>query len=536
MNEKDFFDSVDFHDILPKVSRGASDFDHATEVSQATVATLLDTLQEAVTIVDAVGVVRHWSAAAKRLYGIDAEDIVGKPIVDFPWKSLILDRVLKEGISVHQLYHEPRPHVHVLINALPIRVHGDIVGAIATEQDVTSMVRLGDELMNTTRQLATLEGTVQRKGNDFDAFEGILGHGSVMTKAIDLARRVATSNATVFLYGESGVGKELFAHAIHRASKQSKGPFIAVNCGAIPQALFESELFGYQSGTFTGADRKGKMGKMELAQKGTLFLDEIGELPLELQVKLLRVLEDRVLYRIGSERGIDLDVRIISATNRDLQMEVKSGRFRADLYYRLNVVSLDLPPLRDHMEDIPLLVQRFAHQFAIQYNKVIPSFDPDVILALMRFSWPGNVRQLKNIVERVVILADEDHIHVHHLPAEVQQFVLTKEDATVPYVMQDRHEVRETLEDHANFLGNQNHVKFPSTNVNFTTEAAAITTKIQKNKRGVTEAILQAALLRTYGNKAAAARELGVSRATLYHYMRVYGISDDSQVADTKKS
>ncbi len=509
----------DIQNILREILPDSSDRETFADVNNATVSTLLDTLQEAVTIVDAFGVVRHWSAAAERLYDIRAQDIVGKPIVEFSWKSLILDRVLKEGVSVHQLYHEPRPHVHVLINALPIRVRGTIVGAIATEQDVTSLVRLGDVLMNTNRQLATLEETVQRQNSDPDPFEMILGNGKAIAKAIYVARRVAKSEATVFLYGESGVGKELFAHAIHRASLQATGPFIAVNCGAIPHGLFESELFGYQPGTFTGADRKGKTGKLELAQNGTVFLDEIGELPLDLQVKLLRVLEDRVLYRIGSERGIELDVRIISATNRNLQEEVLHGTFRADLYYRLNVVALELPPLRDHLEDIPLLVQRFAHQFAIQYNRVIPQFDADVILALVRYSWPGNVRQLKNVVERLVILAEDDRIHVQHLPMELQSLQVTNNEGIVSILSTHSHIVQEKKPDQLKPVTQER----PETDHEGTSVSFSITSR---KRKWVTAEMLKAALLHTYGNKAAAARELGISRATLYHYLDVYNLTN----------
>ncbi|PWI58717.1 sigma-54 interaction domain-containing protein [Sulfoacidibacillus thermotolerans] len=507
-------------ELLPELHHGQRERVPFSEIGEAMLSTLLDTVEEAVTIVDANGIVRYWNSVAQRLYGILERDIIGKPIGEFPWKSLILGRVLKEGIAVHQLYHEPRPLVHVLINATPIRIQGKIVGAIATEQDVTSLVRLGDELMNTNRQLASLEETVQRQNDEADPFESILGNGRAITQAIHIAKRVAKSDAAVLLYGESGTGKELFAHAIHRASQQSNGPFIAVNCGAIPQGLFESELFGYQPGTFTGADRKGKIGKLELAQKGTIFLDEIGELPLELQVKLLRVLEDRMLYRIGSERGISLDVRILSATNRDLQEEVMRGRFRADLYYRLNVVSLDLPPLREHMEDIPLLVQRFAHQFAMQYNRLIPNFDPDVMLALVRYSWPGNVRQLKNMVERLVILADEDGIHVHHLPPEIQQVVFSGSEHRG--WQEDLYRTREASQ----FL-EQSESSIPLLSKHSTNTFPREEEKEggKRNKR-ITPESLRNTLLRTYGNKAAAARELGISRATLYNYLRTYRMSD----------
>jgi sigma-54 dependent transcriptional regulator, acetoin dehydrogenase operon transcriptional activator AcoR len=451
--------------------------------------TLLDTVQEAVTVVDQNGVVTHWNKAAEDLYAIPKPEIVGQSILQFEWKSLMIAKILNEGRNIRQIYHEPRPGTHVLVNASPVFHGSEIIGALASEQDVTKLVRLHNELSSTSAQLRDLE---QELAPIDHPFHKIKGSGPAITKAIALAKRVALTDATVLITGESGVGKELFAHAIHAASARKDGPFVAINCGAIPAALFESELFGYQGGAFTGADRKGKPGKLELAHGGTLFLDEIGELPLEMQVKLLRVLQDPVVYRVGGTQPIRVNVRIVAATNRSLEEEVKKGNFREDLYYRLNVVTLEIPPLRERVEDIPELVQLFAREFAQQYGKPLPHFDPEVIVIFMNDPWPGNIRQLRNVIERLIILHDGEWIRKEHLPATMQGPSL-----------QETADLR-TID------------SFPL--------SAGATPPLQLTSEIAEKNAILAALQKTYGNKAAAARLLGISRGTLYNKMKQYGL------------
>ncbi|GAX90263.1 sigma-54 interaction domain-containing protein [Effusibacillus lacus] len=458
-----------------------------TSRAESVLQTLLDTVNEAITIVDEDGTVTHWNRAAEELYRIPAAEIIGKNIADFGWNSLMIAQILKEGRPIRQAYHEPRPGTHVLVNTSPVVSGSTITGAISSEQDVTKLVRLGNKLFTAASQLQSLEKEITRYVPSEDPFFRIKGNGQAITHAIRVARRVSPTDATVLLTGESGVGKELFAHAIHSASSRAGNNFVAINCGAIPPALFESELFGYQGGSFTGADPKGRPGKLELAHKGTLFLDEVGELPLEMQVKLLRVLQERQFYRVGGDKPVKVDVRIIAATNRNLEERIAEGAFREDLYYRLNVVSVEIPPLRERIEDIPELLQYITSEIAFQYGKPVPRFEPEVIVALMNYSWPGNIRQLRNILERLVILTDDEVIRREHLPASIQ----------VP-----RLDAEPQVSVHA-----------PS---GFRKEG--------HNEPQSELQLIQNALRTTYGNKAAAAKLLGISRGTLYNKMRKYGL------------
>ncbi len=447
--------------------------------------TILNTVSEAVTIVDADGVVRYWNQAAEELYDIPADAILGRHISDFAWKSLMLSRTIEQMQPIRQAYHEPKPGIHVLVNSSILELNGSIIGVVSSEQDVTRLVRLGNELFSASHQLRTLEDEVKRYTANDDPFHRIKGSGAAITKTIQTARRVAETDATVLITGESGVGKELFAHAIHRASSRHDQPFVAINCGAIPSALFESELFGYERGAFTGADRHGRPGKIELADGGTLFLDEIGELPAEMQVKLLRFLQEHQFYRIGGTKPSEVNVRILAATNRNLEEMVNERKFRDDLFYRLNVVHLELPPLRKRIEDIPELIQLFSRDAALQYGKPIPRFSPEVIVTLMNFPWPGNLRQLRNLMERLVILSDGDVIERDHLPDSMKAPRLTEW----------------TIDNPAN----------PPV-------AMYAPAQIEIEQ-------IRAALQTTYGNKTAAAKLLGISRGTLYNKIKTFELN-----------
>ena len=231
----------------------------------------------------------------------------------------------------------------------------------------------------------------------------------------------AGTDANILVEGETGTGKEVFAQAIHNASAYNEGPFLAVNCAALPRDLIESELFGYVEGAFTGASRKGRLGKFELASGGTLFLDEIGEMPLEVQAKLLRVLQEKTIVRVGGDRTIPIDCRIIAATNRDLRQAVSEQRFRRDLLYRLNVLTIEVPPLRERRGDIPLFIERFIAHFAERSNKVVDSVAPQVLKRLTNYRWPGNVRELENIIEHGVALTNKRQIQWEDLPAYLQE-------------------------------------------------------------------------------------------------------------------
>jgi two-component system response regulator PilR (NtrC family) len=243
----------------------------------------------------------------------------------------------------------------------------------------------------------------------------LLGKSPAMQRVFEMVRKIAPARTSVLLIGESGTGKELAARALHELSGRSENAFVAVNCGAIPEALIESELFGHVKGAFTGANTD-KVGLFEAAHSGTIFLDEIGELPVSMQVKLLRVLQERKVKRVGGVAEKEVDVRVVAATNRDLETEVEKGTFRQDLFYRLNVIQLPLPPLRERREDVSLLVDHFIRKFSAEHGRTIAGIDPDAMSALMSHSFPGNVRELENLIERAVTLAPADRISVDSLP------------------------------------------------------------------------------------------------------------------------
>jgi transcriptional regulator with PAS, ATPase and Fis domain len=290
---------------------------------------------------------------------------------------------------------------------------------------------------------------------------------------IEAIKVVAASNATVLITGETGTGKELVARAIHSQSQRRGKPFIAVSCAALPETLLESELFGHEKGAFTGAYAQ-KKGKFEVANHGTLLLDEIGEMSANIQVHLLRVLEEKEFTRVGGNEPIKVDVRVISATNRDIKEAVAKGQFREDLYYRLNVVNIELPPLRERKEDIPLLAQHFLKKFALENNKEISGFSPEATDFLLRYDWPGNVRELENAIERAVILAKKPVIEIDDLP-------------------------QQTL--------------------------AGRPVSVGKNLRQVEKNHIMNVLAQTEGNYTKAAKALGISRMTLYNKAKAYGIN-----------
>lgn len=251
-------------------------------------------------------------------------------------------------------------------------------------------------------------------------FANVIGESYSLREALHLARRAAQSNSTVLLRGETGTGKEIFAQSIHNHSQRASGPFVAINCAAIPRELINTELFGYEGGSFTGADRQGRPGKFEQANGGTLFLDEIGDMPLDLQTSLLRAIETRTITRIGGQRVIAVDVRIIAATHRDLQDEARKGAFRSDLYYRLHVLSITIPPLREREDDIPLLVRHFLERQSHAQGRSL-TIAPGAIQALQAFPWPGNVREMENLLERMTYVIPHNTITLDDLPQEIQQ-------------------------------------------------------------------------------------------------------------------
>lgn len=447
------------------------------QVQQARFDALLNTIDEAICIIDESDRVVVWNNLAEHLYGITAQEIINKPIEQF-FSNLLLTKVMKEWRTVHEQHHTPCPDKHVLINARPVKLAGQVIGGVCAEKDITEVVRLHEKLSQTHEEVASLKMELDKINTKSDSFSTIYGHSAAICEAISVARRVAATHVPVLLRGESGTGKELFAKAIHQASGVS-GPFVAINCGAISPNLFESELFGYQSGAFTGADRNGKIGLLEQANGGTILLDELGDMPKEMQVKLLRTLQDKSIYRVGGNKPIPIDVRFVAATHRNLEDMISKGEFREDLYYRLNVVSISLPSLRDRLDDIPELVHRGIQYYDKIHNKKITKVDPELMAALLQHSWPGNIRELFNVLERLVILADNSLLTLDNLPNTFRRsaFVQRTEEINLP----------------------------------------ATTTNVEKE-------MIVVALAGAQYNKAIAAKKLGIPRSTLYYKMRKLGI------------
>ncbi|MRM88552.1 PAS domain S-box protein [Faecalicatena contorta] len=363
------------------------------------------------------------NSAYENITGLRKEDLLDKNM-----KDLVAGGIVSESGSLIAiknkkpvtLYQEFKTGKRALITSSPVLDEaGQVTMVVTNVRDMTEIYCLKKEVAKSEEQKEKLEKEIDNlRDKLFDS--DIVARDRRILSVLYLANRAAPLDVTVLLTGETGVGKEMFAKYIHQNSKRMKRPFVKVNCGAIPHDLIESELFGYEKGAFTGANKEGKPGLFEAADKGTIFLDEIGELPLNLQVKLLRVLQEGEIERIGSISPKKIDVRVISATNRDLAKMVESQDFREDLYYRLNVFPIVIPPLRERVDDIEPLIERFLTQFNKKYG-MHKTFSRETAAIMKRYSWPGNIRELRNIVERVMIVSTEDCITADHLPVEVNQ-------------------------------------------------------------------------------------------------------------------
>ncbi len=334
----------------------------------------------------------------------------------------------------------------------------------------------------------------------------LVGQSMAIRQIYAVVEKVANTPSTVLITGESGVGKELIARALHDNSSRHAGPFIKINCAAIPKTLMESELFGYDKGAFTGAVGA-KPGRFELAHGGTLFLDEIGEIPVEMQVKLLRVLQESEFERVGGIKTIKVDVRLVTATNRDLLQEIAAGNFRDDLFYRLNVVPIHIPPLRERREDVPLLANHFIAKFNDRLKKQITSVQPEAIARLVAYNWPGNIRELENLMERTMLFCEGPEIRVSDLPAEMLSLAVAAEDlaraAAVPAAL-------------------------PSSSA----AASSLKEAVRAETERVERELIQRALDETGGNVTQAARKLKISRKSLQTKMKEFGLRDREAVRE----
>lgn len=373
---------------------------------------VFDSIADGLFTVDTDWNITYFNGSAERITGITAQEAMGRKCFDV-FRSSLCDGKCAIGKCIGDGGRVVNKSIFIIKSdgtRLPISISasalkdsgGQIIGGVETFRDLTEI------------------NVMRRKVKELYRFEDIVGHSAALEKIFSILPQVSGSNSTVLVLGESGTGKELFARAIHNLSPRRNGPFVAVNCGALPDTLLESELFGYKAGAFTDA-RTDKPGRLATAEGGTIFLDEIGDLPSALQVKLLRFLQERTYEPLGGVEPAIADVRVVAATNRNLKRRVADGRFRQDLFYRLNVVTLELPSLSDRIEDMPLLVDHFVDEFNAIQGKRISGVSEDVMQVLMRHDFPGNVRELENILEYAFILCPSDFIQMEHLPEYMQQ-------------------------------------------------------------------------------------------------------------------
>lgn len=379
---------------------------------------ILQSVQDGICVIDADGRISYVNEAYVNILNIKMEDIIDKNIREISPNGARY-KALVTGNKINNTIVKKSNDVTIVSNVNPIIVDNEIIGVVSVVKNLKEIQRLTEKLNMLSARTEYLEEELIRTKKPDMVFSSFIGKSGKIIDALSTALKSAQSCATILIRGESGTGKELIAEGIHYASTRFNGPFIRVNCAAIPENLLESELFGHEKGAFTGAIKR-KLGKFELAQHGTIFLDEIGEMKKNMQAKILRVIQERELQRIGSEETIKIDVRIIAATNRNLEDMVKNGDFREDLYYRLNVIPIFLPALRERKQDIALLIDGFMNKFQKIRSKKIKGITNEAMEALLAYKWPGNVRELENLFERIYTLADEEYITLKELPPYIR--------------------------------------------------------------------------------------------------------------------
>jgi two-component system response regulator AtoC len=392
-----------------------------------------------------------------------------------------LNETKKTGVDSAIIMMSAYGTVDIAIEAIKLGAY-DYISKPFKPDEIILTLKKAEERERLRRENEFLRKEVKKEYS----FENIISKNKMMQKMFEVIKKVAQYKSTILITGESGTGKELVARALHYNSDRSQNPFVPVNCGAIPENLLESELFGHAKGAFTDAIRT-KRGLFEEADNGTLFLDEIGELPGQLQVKLLRVLQDGEIRRVGESKSIQIDVRIVAATVKDLTKEVNEGRFRDDLYYRLNVLPIHIPPLRERKEDIPLLTAHFVKKYSQAMNKNVMGLDSKALEALMNYKWYGNVRELENTIERAIVLADRENIELDNLPIEIQNF---QEEIRLEPLAEEEY-------------------------------------SIKKASRFLEMNLIKKALIKTKGNHTHAAKLLEISHRALLYKIKEYGIVED---------
>lgn len=427
---------------------------------------VIDSIAEGVIAVDQQGQIIEVNAKFQSLFKVSKAELQGKQIGDVFTSSSSLPEILETGKEYFDREKElSRASLQVSAMVTGRKIlndKGEIVGAVEIIKEKKDVYRLVNKLTGAKAVFT---------------FDNIVHEDAQMANIIDMGRSVAETDTRVLLEAESGTGKELFAQAIHNASPRRKGPFVAVNCSAIPRELIESELFGYSEGAFTGAKKGGKPGKFELAEGGTLFLDEVNSMPLDMQVKLLRVLQQNEVTRLGGEQAVPLNVRIIAASNRSLEELVQEGHFRLDLFYRLGVVVIKIPPLRERIKDIPVLFKHLLQKISRSIGKPLTYCEDEILPALCAYAWPGNVREMENYIERAVVLARDGTLTIHQFPEKLHPKGNHSDEVNLNYLaIKERESIIKVLEMYN-------------------------------------------------GNISKAAKNLGISRNTIYSKIKAYGIS-----------
>jgi two-component system response regulator HydG len=449
--------------------------------------TVIDTMMDGLMVVDPEGIIVAINKAMEQVTGYSREELIGQSCSVLDCDTCFRSRA-RGGGKHCELFKEGRVRrckcvlrrkdgspLHVLKNAAILKDDsGTVIGGVETLTDLSEVVAKERVISRLRRELGSKDG-----------FHGILGKSPAMRRVFDLISSAAQSEAPVVIYGESGTGKELVAAAIHRLSMRRKGPFVKVNCAALNESLLESELFGHVKGAFTGADRT-RIGRFEAASGGDIFLDEIGDLPLSTQVKLLRVLQEKEIEKVGDQRPVAIDVRIIAATNKNLKRLMEAERFREDLYYRIGVIPIHLPPLRQRRDDIPLLVDAAMNRLRLKTEKPVTGINETALELMIGYDWPGNVRELINVMEYAFVLCSGGEILPQHLPAHMSGMVS-------PEILEGRSRMEERLP------GDE--------------------------KRQLLEALEKAD-----GNKSEAARLLGISRVTLWKRLKDFEIKVEKTV------
>lgn len=443
---------------------------------------ILDFAYGGIIATDEKGLLTVFNPIAEKLTGINSSFALGKPVEQIIPNTRI-SKVIESGQPEINQLHEIGG-VHIFTNYLPIVVKGNVCGAVATFQDIDTIKEAEAKI----RRILHSKGLCAR-----NTFEDIVGKSVNMRKAVSKAKSFSKSQSTILIYGETGTGKELFAQGIHNYSDRRNRPFVAVNCAALPESLLESELFGYEEGAFTGARRGGKPGLFELAHLGTMFLDEISEMPLNVQARLLRVLQEKEIMRIGSDKVSVVDIRIVAATNQDLWRKVQAGSFREDLYYRLNVLKLVIPPLRERMDDIHLLVTDIIRSNVsdLDLQKDIVCYVPLMVSNFKKLYWPGNVRQMESVVKRIITFFTDHPGECNH-----NEFIDSLQEAIVDVIP-----LNENLMLSRN-LKTSNKSTIPVFN------------------KDISDYDIMTALKRVNGNKSKAAEILGISRMTLWRRLK----------------